>query len=633
MPHDYRRPLEAAIDLALKAGAILREDFHRPGGPRGEGAHADADAEAEQIIRAALTAAFPGFGYVGEETGSQPRAAGEPHLWLVDPNDGTRDYLRGHRGSAVSIGLLRDGIPVLGVVYAFAAPDVRGDLFAWAEGCGPLRRNGQVVEKPEWPTALGRYDVVLLSVGMNRKPRPNLELIQPARAWAVPSIAYRLALVAAGDGHAAVSLNGPGAWDYAGGHALLRGAGGAFVDQDGREISYTPDGASGTRSCFGGAPALVHDLAAREWGTVLVAPRPTSEPYDQLAPERGLAVSDEGPLSRAQGCLLGQFAGDALGSLVEFKAPGEIARRYPGGLRTLADGGTWDTLAGQPTDDSELALMLARSIVKERQYSAEAAARAYHHWYHSRPFDCGGTTAKALAAIGPRDAELGQTAEAALQAASRESQANGSLMRCSPLAVWGHALEPERLAGFARTDSGLTHPHHVCRDSVVVFAVTAAHAIRTGERPAHVYAYAMKRAEEFRCCEEVRSALRAAATAPPASFMTRQGWVLVALQNAFHQLLHAESVEEGVVRTVMSGGDTDTNAAIAGALLGSVHGRDAVPPGWRRMILTCRPLAGLAAVRHPRPRAFWPVDALEVAERLLCLGAEAARAAPVVESS
>lgn len=630
MPHDYQRAIEIAIDAALKAGAILRDDFHRPGGPRGEGAHADADGEAEGVIRDLLTAAFPGWGYVGEETGTRPRASGETHVWLVDPNDGTRDYLKGHRGSAVSIGLLRDAVPVLGVVFAFAAPDDRGDLFAWAEGCGPLRRNGYPVERPAWPTALGRHEVVLLSAGMNRKPRPNLELIQPARARAVPSIAYRLALAAAGDGDAAVSLNGPGAWDFGGGHALLRSAGGEFVDQDGRPVGYSPDGRSATTWCFGGAPSLLRDLASRGWQAVFDAPRPPAEPYDLLFPERGAAVADPGLLARAQGCLLGQFAGDALGGLVEFKSPGELARRHPGGLREMADGGTWNTLAGQPTDDSELALMLARSIVKEGRYDAEAAARAYHHWYHSRPFDCGGTTAKALAAIGPRDVERGQTAAAAAQAAARESQANGSLMRCSPLAAWGHALDPERLAGMAREDSGLTHPHQACGDAVAVFTAAAAYAIRTGERPAHVFAFAMKRVESFRCCREVRGALSAAATEPPASFMDRQGWVLVALQNAFHQLLHAESVEEGVVRTVMSGGDTDTNAAIAGALLGAVHGRDAIPRGWRQMVLTCRPLDGLAAVRHPRPRAFWPIDALELAERLVWLGAEAGRELPSV---
>jgi len=61
-------------------------------------------------------------------------------------------------------------------------------------------------------------------------------------------------------------------------------------------------------------------------------------------------------LERAQGCLLGQLAGDALGSLVEFQTPENIRREYPNGVRELADGGTWNTLAGQLTDDSEMAL-------------------------------------------------------------------------------------------------------------------------------------------------------------------------------------------------------------------------------------------------------------------------------------
>ena len=91
---------------------------------------------------------------------------------------------------------------------------------------------------------------------------------------------------------------------------------------------------------------------------------------------------------------------------------------------------------------------------------------------------------------------------------------------------------------------------------------------------------------------------------------------LVAFQNAFFRLLHARSFEEGVVATVMAGGDTDTNAAIAGALLGAVHGRDAVPIQWRRMVLSCRPLPA-PAVAHPRPVEFWPIDVLEIAENLL----------------
>ena len=67
-------------------------------------------------------------------------------------------------------------------------------------------------------------------------------------------------------------------------------------------------------------------------------------------------------LSRAQGCLLGQLGGDSLGSLVEFTSPEAIRRKYPNGVRELADGGTWGTLAGQPTDDSEISRVATSSL-------------------------------------------------------------------------------------------------------------------------------------------------------------------------------------------------------------------------------------------------------------------------------
>src|SRR6516164_1714224 len=93
-------------------------------------------------------------------------------------------------------------------------------------------------------------------------------------------------------------------------------------------------------------------------------------------------------LLRAEGCLLGQLAGDSLGGLVEFQTPAEIRRRYPDGVRELADGGTWGTIAGQPTDDSEMALMLARTLIKHRRYDPEEARKAYVFWLNSDPFDC-----------------------------------------------------------------------------------------------------------------------------------------------------------------------------------------------------------------------------------------------------
>src|SRR5436190_10809078 len=152
------RALAVAEKAALAAGEILRDDFHRPGGPRGAGDKAEADVEAEHAIRALLFQAFPDWSYRGEETGTHAGKAGQP-TWLVDPNDGTRDYLVGRRGSAVSIGLVRDGRPVLGVVFAFAYPDDAGDMFAWAEGTGPLRRNGRPVET-QVTRALSAADVV-----------------------------------------------------------------------------------------------------------------------------------------------------------------------------------------------------------------------------------------------------------------------------------------------------------------------------------------------------------------------------------------------------------------------------------------------------------------------------------------
>lgn len=99
---------------------------------------------------------------------------------------------------------------------------------------------------------------------------------------------------------------------------------------------------------------------------------------------------------RAQGCLLGQLAGDALGSQVEFMSPTEIRARYPNGVRDLVDGGTWDTLAGQPTDDSEMALALARALLRVGTYDPGEARQAHGEWLRSEPFDCGNTVRTGL---------------------------------------------------------------------------------------------------------------------------------------------------------------------------------------------------------------------------------------------
>ena len=110
----------------------------------------------------------------------------------------------------------------------------------------------------------------------------------------------------------------------------------------------------------------------------------------------------------------------------------------------------------------------------------------------------------------------------------------------------------------------------------------------------------------MRVAESVREATRGAATSPPSDYLDRQGWVLTAFRNALWQLLHAESLEAGVVDTVMRGGDTDTNAAICGALLGAVHGRAAVPARWVATLLACRPAVDAPESTSPGPSASGP---------------------------
>ncbi|WP_437909961.1 inositol monophosphatase family protein [Sorangium sp. So ce327] len=613
----YDAELALAVDAARRAGALLRAEFHRPGGPRGAGTSADVDVEVELLLRDALTRATP-YAFLGEETGALD-GVDPSHRWVVDPHDGTASFLHGYRGASVSIGLLREGTPVLGVVFAYAYPDDDGDLIAWAEGAGPIRRNGAAVSTSLAGGALDRYAVVLLSQSADYLPARNARCVAPARFLALPSLAYRLALAAAGEGVAAVSLSRPRSWDYAAGHALVRAAGGELVDDDGAPIAYTAQGDGEVCRLFGGAPAVVRELARRPWNAVIHGRIPPPQgTYGLLRPSRSLLVEGAGTLARAQGCLLGQLAGDALGALVEFRTAEAIAPLYPDGVRDLADGGTWGTLAGQPTDDSEMALMLARSIVRKRGFVAEAALDAYVHWYGSGPFDIGNTTAAALRAAAGAPLP-GARRERARAAASLTSEANGSVMRAAPLGVLG-AGRPREAAAWARDDSALTHPHPVCCAASAAFVAAIAAAVG-GAGVEGACAAALDEAQ--RSGERaVVAALTAARGAPPRSFSHQAGWVLIALQNAFYQLLHAPSLERGLVDTVMAGGDTDTNAAIAGALLGAAHGRDAVPDRFRRLVLSCRPLPE-AGAKHRRPPELWPVDAMLLAEALLAAGQRA----------
>lgn len=579
--------LNAVVETVSEAGVMIRAEFHRPGGPRGNGSKAPIDIEVEELLKNRLLRLHT-CNFVGEETGRVSASSND--VWVVDPQDGTTDFLAGRRGSAISVALLRGGLPVLGVVFAPIAPDDRGDLIAWAEGAA-LTRNGLVVR-----LVAEREPLV---IAMNAKSpdyaRHNHETLSGIRVRAIPSPAYRLALAAVGEVDAAVSLvSGLDHWDVAGGHALLIGAGCTLVERTGRPVSYRRRSFDG---CIGGPEEVV---------ATLVGLRPGSGPREQrISVKPKSRIADAQWLSRAQGCLLGQLSGDALGSAVEFRSAAEIARSHPGGVSQLTDGGTWNLIAGQPTDDSEMALTLARTLVSSGVFDPAAVGQAYVCWARSGPFDVGGTT------------RAGVTALAEGLSAHSDSQSNGALMRVSPIGIFA-AGDPTLAARLAAEDARLTHPHPICQAASAAFVAAIATGVVGGT------AEEMVAAAEFHSgdgagAKLVRQRLALARRHEPEDFERQMGWVLTAFQNAFHHLLQGTSVSEAVSVTVARGGDTDTNAAICGALLGACQGRDAIPLQWRNSVLTCRPVVA-RGVHHPRPQEYWPDDALELAEALLVSG-------------
>lgn len=328
-----RAVLQDVIAAVEEGGRMLAAEFSRPGGPRGGEHKAPIDKEIELMLRPRLLALVPGR-FIGEEAGII-EAPGAEYVWAVDPQDGTKAFGEGRRGSAVSVGLLRHGVPVLGVVFAPTSPDRGPDMIAWAEGEAALLRNGAAVRHNLTDTVLAPGAIVLLNHTSGLRPLTASGRVAPAGFVPMPSIAYRLARVAVGDAVGTMSLNTISSLDYAAGHALLRGAGGVLTDSAGRPVRYTASGDSQAVGCFGGAPRVVAALAQRTW-------RGSTEPRrawrTQLAWPR---AKEDAALDRAVGAMLGMLIGDLADG--QPSAAGEaaiaLARALAAGT-PLPDGGT-----------------------------------------------------------------------------------------------------------------------------------------------------------------------------------------------------------------------------------------------------------------------------------------------------
>ncbi len=602
--------LDGVIQSVAAAGALIRAEFHRPGGPRGTGSKAPVDAEAEALLRERLLA-LHACDWHGEELPRQH--SGHLDCWMVDPQDGTSAFLKGFRGSAVSVALVRQGLPVLAVVYAPTAPTDTGDLFFWAEGMPPAR-NGilmlpigprpapyEPINDLPWPPtpATARPYSHATTLAMNEQAADfaahNHAAFAPAAIRAIPSIAYRLALAAAGEVDAAISITkGLDSYDIAGGHGLLSAVGGALVQLDGSPVTHSAG--RFFAGCIGGRPEIVDAVRQRRPSEGHRVPRTPGKPKRRIAAN--------GPLNWAQGAMLGLLVGDALGAQVEFQDAAKIKAQHPSGLRNLSPGGTWNLLAGQPTDDGEMALALARVLVASGGFDENRIGAAYVQWGASQPFDIGGTTRAGLDALQGKGRP------------NLASQANGALMRVAPIGI-ACAADPQKAAAWARKDAALTHPHPVCQAASAALCAAIAAGVDGADHRA-MWSVAHACAGDDAGGAEIRTCLNEARDGLPPSFTHNQGWVLTAFGNAFHRLWATQGFEEALVDTVMQGGDTDTNAAIAGALLGAAWGVSNIPLRWANQVSGCRAVK-MTGVQHPRPMEYWPDDARDLAEALLGL--------------
>lgn len=304
--------------------------------------------------------------------------------------------------------------------------------------------------------------------------------------------------------------------------------------------------------------------------------------------------------NRAHGVLWGQAVGDALGTTVEFSDELTIATlrgRWP---REIVGAGPFHVLPGQVTDDTELALALARTLASTHRYDDDAVAEAYLAWFASEPFDFGRATSRAFRAAA-------KSAEEVRKRADPKTEANGSLMRSSPLGVFGARLPREALAALARRDSQLSHPSPVCQAACAVYVTTIADALTSGVSGAQLYDRALTFARTH--APEVLDTLEDADDGLPVSDDEHnQGWVRIALQHAFFHLKHATDFEAALVQTVVKGGDTDTNGCITGALLGAALGAEAIPARWRKTVADCR---------SPRPARYGCADLDALTDALL----------------
>lgn len=271
---------------------------------------------------------------------------------------------------------------------------------------------------------------------------------------------------------------------------------------------------------------------------------------------------------RATGCLLGLAIGDALGAPLEFSLPEDAAEAVARGLE-MNGGGIWEP--GEWTDDTAMALHLAESIGERGLLDLDDVTRRYAVWAASGPKDIGLTTRAALTRVSRAD-EARENARVLHETTGRTA-GNGTVMRVAPIAFAASSAAAASAA--ARADAELTHFDPAAGDASASLCA-ALLALVEGSEP-------LAAARSVATDPRTHAAL--ADVGDEDAIRERAGgrefgvaWTALAV--GLHALIEMDDYTAGIAFVIGLGKDTDTNAAVAGALLGARSGSADMPEFW-----------------------------------------------------
>jgi ADP-ribosylglycohydrolase/protein-tyrosine phosphatase len=314
-------------------------------------------------------------------------------------------------------------------------------------------------------------------------------------------------------------------------------------------------------------------------------------------------------MDRVAGVMVGMAAGDALGAGYEFGPPSPPVPEMIGG-------GLGDWQPGEWTDDTQMALCVAESAATGR-LDPEVVAARFLYWYRSGPADVGVQTRAVLSSTTTPAAVAGRAA-AYFDVHPSRAAGNGSLMRTAPVAL-AHLGDDRAIAAAARDISNLTHADPIAGDACVLWCIAIDRAIRQSRLDGAHDGLTLLPAERRTFWTE---RLAEAESQPPNAF-NPNGYVVDAFQAASSAVARTpipdgpacRHLHDALHTAVGIGDDTDTVAAIAGALLGARWGATAVPARWQTRLhgwpgeyrtSDLVRLAVLSARRGRSDRAGWP---------------------------